>query len=141
VRSMIIWLQQQVNYGEALSRCLVSKCSMAALRRLNGMVAATAVFWLPARVREKGLVRSLAPIVCLSPPLLPAFYQTAVPGIDYSTPFPYPNWNACLSLRMFIAVWTPLVGACDLRASHRKHPSLAISLSMNNQTTTAGSHA
>lgn len=54
-------------------------------------VAEMAVFWLPGRVRGKGLVRSLAPIVCLSPPFLPAFYQTAVPGIDYTTPFPYPN--------------------------------------------------
>ena len=54
-------------------------------------VAEMAVFWLPARVRGKGLVRSLAPIVCLSPPLLPAFYQTAVPGIDYRTPFLYAN--------------------------------------------------
>ena len=54
-------------------------------------VAEMAVFWLSGHVRGKGLVRSLAPIVCLSPPLLPAFYQTAVPGIDYTTPFPYPN--------------------------------------------------
>jgi hypothetical protein len=65
--------------------------STTALRRLNGMWQQMAVFWLPACVRGKGLVRSLAPTVCLSPPLLPAFYQTAVPGIDYSTPFPYPN--------------------------------------------------
>jgi hypothetical protein len=91
---MILWLQQQVNYGEfealekRMPRVEVHHGSPTAVKR---HVAATAVVWLPARVREKGLVRSLAPIVCLSPPLLPAFYQTAVPGIDYSTPFPYPN--------------------------------------------------
>ena len=65
-------------------RCKEKHGSPTAVKR---HVAATmAVFWLPACVRAKGLVRSLAPIDRLSLPItatLPAFYQTAVPGIDY----------------------------------------------------------
>jgi len=69
---------------------------------------------------------------CLSPPLLPAFYQTAVPGIDHTSPSPkYPRW---LSVRMLLAVWTPLsCRACEeaLTASILTMPP-----SMNDQTTT-----
>ena len=91
--------------------------SMAALRRLNGMwqqrwrCFGFQRVWMEKAWSEAWLLSTA--YHCLSPPLLPAFYQTSVPGIDYTTPFPYPKRSACLSLRVFIVVWTAVSSAWE----------------------------
>jgi hypothetical protein len=96
-----------LNYGEVhVASCrsaLEKQCSPTAVNR---HVAATmAVFWLPACVREKGLVRSLAPIDRLSLPI------TATSAGLLPDRGAWDRLHSCLSLRMFAAVWTPLSSA------------------------------
>jgi hypothetical protein len=81
-------------------------------------VAATmAAFWLPACMREKGLVRSLAPIDRLSLPI------TATSAGLLPDRGAWDRLHHSISW-MFVAVWTPLLTAC-VGVFHRTQPGHA----------------
>ena len=72
-------------------------------------VAEMAVFWLPGRVRGKGLVRSLALFACLSLPITATSAGFLPDRSAWDRPLQ--STHLCLSVRMLIAVWTPLSSA------------------------------